>query len=125
MEILNYMAFILKDMGEQLLNKNDFINEVAKRCMVTPYVVDEIFNVSSGVIIENLLKGNQVEIPKLGKFILREKKETTYKNLYGNSEKTIGKMTYPLFQVTNTIKNRVKNGYQHKKITSKVTFSKK
>ena len=35
--------------------------------------MDEIFNVSSGVIIENLLKGNQVEIPKLGKFILREK----------------------------------------------------
>ena len=55
MAILNYMVFISKDMEEQLLNKNHFINEVAKRCMVTPYVVDEIFNVSSGVIIENLL----------------------------------------------------------------------
>lgn len=116
------MVFISKDMGEQLLNKNDFINEVAKRCMVSPYVVDEIFNVSSGVIIENLLKGNQVEIPKLGKFILREKKETTYKNLYGNREITIGKMTYPLFQVTNNIKNRVKNGHQQKKITKKLLF---
>ena len=51
------------------MNKKDFTNEVAKRCMVTPYVVDEIFNVSSGVVIENLLKGEQVEIPKLGKFI--------------------------------------------------------
>ena len=48
---------------------------------------------------------------------MREKKETTYKNLYGNNEKTIGKMTYPLFQITNNIKNRVKNGYKHKKIT--------
>lgn len=111
------MIFVLKDTEERSLNKKDFINEVAKRCMVTPYVVDEIFNVSSGVIIENLLKGNQVEIPKLGKFILREKKETTYKNLYGNSEKTVGRMTYPLFQVTNNIKNRVKNGCQHKKTT--------
>lgn len=98
------------------MNKKDFTNEVAKRCMVTPYVVDEIFNVSSGVVIENLLKGEQVEIPKLGKFILKEKKETTYKNLYGNNEKTIGKMTYPLFQVANNIKNRVKNGFQYKKI---------
>lgn len=117
METLNYMVFILKDMEEQLLNKKEFTNEVAKRCMVTPYVVDEIFNISSGVIIENLLKGEQVEIPKIGKFILREKKETTYKNLYGNSEKTVGRMTYPLFQVTNNIKNRVKNGYQYKKTT--------
>lgn len=111
------MVFISKDMEEQLLNKKDFTNEVAKRCMITPYVVDEIFNVSSGVIIENLLKGEQVEIPKIGKFILREKKETTYKNLYGNGEKTVGKMIYPLFQITNNIKNRVKNGYQYKKTT--------
>ena len=58
METLNYMVLILKDMEEQLLNKKDFTNEVAKRCMVTPYVVDEIFNISSGVIIENLLKNN-------------------------------------------------------------------
>lgn len=33
MAILNYMVFISKDMEEQLLNKNHFINEVAKRCM--------------------------------------------------------------------------------------------
>lgn len=103
-------------MEEQLLNKKDFTNEVAKRCMVTPYVVDEIFNVSSGVAIENLLKGEQVEIPQLGKFILKKKKETTYKNLYGHSEKTVGEMTYPIFQVSNNIKNRVKNGFQYKKI---------
>lgn len=117
MEILSYIIFILKDMEEQLLNKKDFTNEVAKRCMVTPYVVDEIFNVSSGIVIENLLKGEQVEIPSLGKFILRDKKETTYKNLYGNKEKTVGKMTYPLFQITNNIKNRVKNGSKYKKIS--------
>lgn len=115
MEILNYIIFVLKDMEEQLLNKKDFTNEVAKRCMVTPYVVDEIFNISSGVVIEYLLKGQQVEIPQLGKFVLREKKATTYKNLYGSKEKTVGKMTYPLFQVTNNIKNRVKNGFQYKK----------
>lgn len=84
---------------------------------MTPYAVDEIFNVASGVIIENLLKGEQVEIPKLGRFVLREKKETTYKNLYGSHKKTVGSMTYPLFQVANSIKNRVKNGYQSKKTT--------
>lgn len=85
--------------------------------MITTYVLDEIFNVSSGVIIENLLKGEQVEVPQLGKFVLKEKKETTYKNLYGNNEKIVGKMVYPLFQITNNIKNRVKNGYNSKKIT--------
>ena len=99
------------------MNKKSFVEEVSKRCMITTYVLDEIFNVSSGVIIENLLKGEQVEVPQLGKFVLKEKKETTYKNLYGNNEKIVGKMVYPLFQITNNIKNRVKNGYNSKKIT--------
>lgn len=97
------------------MNKKDFINEVARRCMVTPYVVEEIYNVSSGLVAETLISGEQVEIPKMGKFILKEKKATTYKNLYGCEEKTVDKTIYPLFQVATWLKTRVKNGHKYGK----------
>lgn len=115
METLNYMVLILKDMEEQLLNKKDFTNEVAKRCMVTPYVVDEIFNISSGVAVEELLKGNQVEIPKMGKFTLKERKSTAYKGLFGKEDCTVGGYVYPHFQIANFIKTKIKNGVKYHK----------
>lgn len=86
------------------------MDEVSKRCMVTPYVVDEIFNISSGVAVEELLRGNQVEIPKLGKFTLKERKTTAYKKLFGKEERMIEGYAYPSFQVANLIKTKVKNG---------------
>lgn len=93
-----------------LLNKNDFVNEVSKRCMVTPYVVEEIFNVSSSITIEELLKGRQVEIPKMGKFVLKKRKSTSYKKLFGKDNCTIQEYTYPSFQIANFIKTKIKNG---------------
>lgn len=97
------------------MNKKDFTNEVAKRCMVTPYVVDEIFNISSGVIIEELLKGNQVEISKIGKFILKKRKSTTYKGLFGKDDCTVEGYIYPHFQVANSIKTKIKNRVKYPK----------
>ena len=92
------------------MNKTDFINEVARRSMVTTYVVDEIFNISSGVAIEELLKGNQVEIPKIGKFILKTRKSTSYKGLFGKSNCTVDEYVYPSFKIANNIKTKFKNG---------------
>ena len=109
------MAFISKDMEERLLNKKDFTNEVEKRCMITPYVVDEIFNISSGVAVEELLKGNQVEIPKMGKFTLKKRKSTSYKGLFGKEDCTVGGYVYPHFQVANFIKTKIKNGVKYPK----------
>lgn len=97
------------------MNKKDFTNEVAKRCMVTPYVVDEIFNISSGVAVEELLKGNQVDIPKMGKFILKERKSTSYNGLFGKEDCTIDGYVYPHFQVANFIKTKIKNGVKSPK----------
>lgn len=116
MVIWIYTELNSKDAEEVLLNKKDFISEVAKRCMITPYVVEEIYNVSSGLVAETLIKGEQIEIPKMGKFVLKEKKETTYKNLYGGESKTVGKTVYPLFQVASWLKTRVKNGHKYDKI---------
>lgn len=117
METLIYMAFISEDTEEQLLNKKDFINEVAKRSMVTPYLVDEIFRVLSDVTTEELLKGNQVEIPKMGKFTLKERKPTSYKKLFGKENCTVDGYVYPYFQVANCIKTKVKNRFKYPKTT--------
>jgi len=109
------MVFILKDMEGWLLNKKDFTNEVARRCMVTPYMVEEIFNISSGVVVEELLKGNQVEIHKMGKFTLKERKPTVYKGLFGKTDCTVDRYVYPQFQVANFIKTKIKNGVKYPK----------
>lgn len=110
------MEYPLKDMEEILLNKKEFIEEVAKRSMLTPYVIEEIYNVSSGLIVEKLIARESVEIAHIGKFNLKEKGETTYKNLFGEKEKTIPKTIYPIFHVNNNIKNRIKNSYNVKRI---------
>lgn len=91
------------------MNKNDFVNEVSKRCMITPYVVEEIFNVSSGIAVEELLKGKQVEIPKMGKFIIKKRKTTSYKKLFGKDDYTVQEYIYPSFQIANFIKTKIKN----------------
>ena len=83
--------------------------------MITPYVVDEVFNVSSGVAVEELLKGNQVEIPKMGKFILKERKSTAYNGLFGKENCIVDGYVYPRFQVANVIKTKIKNGGKYHK----------
>lgn len=97
------------------MNKKDFVKEVSKRCMVTTYVVDELFNIAAGVAVEELLKGNQVEIPKMGKFTLKERKSTSYKNLFGKDNCMVNGYVYPHFQVANYIKTKIKNGVKYPK----------
>ena len=92
------------------MNKKEFVEEVAKRCMLTSYVVEEVFNVSFGVISENLLRGQKVEIPKLGSFSTRERRDTEYKNLFGKGTQVIEGYQYPAFQVAAGLKNKVKQG---------------
>lgn len=99
------------------MNKTDFSNEVARRCMVTSYVVDEIYNVSSGLVAEKMIAGEQVELPKFGKFTFKKRKGTIYKNLYGGKDKIVDETVHPTFTMSPALKNRIKNGYKYKKIT--------
>lgn len=97
------------------MNKKEFTEEVANRCMVTKYVVDEIFNVSCGLAIEKMLKGEQVEIPKFGKFLIKTRSPRTYKKFFGKDNYTVDGYVYPSFQVSSSIKNRVRNGVNYSK----------
>ncbi len=97
------------------MNKKEFINEVAKRSMVTDYMVNEIYNISSELVAEKLISDEEVEIPKLGRFRLSTRKATIYKNLFGKKEKTVAMTTYPIFKICNSLKMRVKNGHKYDK----------
>lgn len=98
------------------MNKKEFINEVAKRCMITDYLVNEIYIISSELIAEKLISGEDVELPKLGWFRLTTRKATVYKNLFGKKEKVSEITTYPIFKICNSLKTRVKNGHKYEKI---------
>lgn len=102
-------------MEEILLNKKEFIEEVSRRCMVTNYVVEEIYNISSGLVTEKLIVGEDVELPKFGKFTLSTRKAMVGKNLFGDSEKSLQQCIYPSFKICNAIKTRVKNGHKYQK----------
>lgn len=97
------------------MNKADFIKEVSKRCMITNYVVEEIYNVSAGLVAEKLIAGEDVELPKFGKFTLASRKAMVGKNLFGQQEKILERCVYPTFKICNAIKTRVKNGHKYKK----------
>lgn len=103
-------------MEEIQLNKKEFINEVSKRCRVTDYMVNEIYNISSELIAEKLISDEEVELPKLGHFRLTTRKATVYKNLFGEREKFSETTTYPVFKICNSLKTRIKNGHKYDKI---------
>lgn len=90
------------------MTKNEFIKEVARRGKFSNYAVEEMYNVSSNLIIENLINGNIVEVPNMGIFKISTKNG---KNLFGDVSDNFIK--YPIFKICNTIKNRVKNSYKH------------
>ena len=110
MEKSIYMVLNLNNMEVVTLNKKEFVEEVSKRCMLTSYVVEEVFNVSFGVIGETLLKGQKVDVPKLGSFSVRERKDIEYQNLFGKGQQVVEGYQYPAFQISAGLKNRIKNG---------------
>lgn len=101
------------------MNKIDFINEVAKRTMISNYAIEEIYNVSFELAIEMLISGEDVEIPKLGVFKLTTRKEREGQNLFNSQNKTLAQCTYPTFKISALFKNRVKNAMKYPKYSKK------
>lgn len=110
MVILICMVSNLKNTEENLLTKTEFVNEVAKRSGLSAYAVEEIYNVSSNLIIEKMIRDEDVVLPKLGTFSMHKKNA---KNLFGNSDNKSKICLYPTFKICNSVKTRVKNGSKY------------
>lgn len=98
------------------MNKQEFVDEVANRCRLNGHVVEEVYYASFELIAERLIQGESVQIPKWGKFSLKKKKATIYKNLFGKTEKIERECVYPIFQIGKGLKIYVKNGHNLPKI---------
>ncbi len=101
------MESSLKDMEEIILNKKEFINEIAKRTGKSKYDVAEIYHVTYELITEKLIHKECVEIPRIGRFTMVEKNAKGL--LYGNKKNMEKKCLYPSFKINECLKKRIKN----------------
>lgn len=96
------------------MKKNEFTEEVAKRSGLSVYMIEEIYNVSSNLIIEKMIGMDSVVVPKLGTFSMGKKNA---KNLFGDKSGNSKTCLYPTFKICNALKTRVKNGLHIKYIS--------
>lgn len=87
---------------------NHFTHEISARCGLSEYMVTEITNAMSNYISERLISGEAVEIPRVGTFKTTSRKKMTGTNLIGCGQKELEACTYPIFQVSSTIKSKLK-----------------
>ena len=97
------------------MNKKEFTQEVARRSMLTEYVIDELFNISSQLSAEILMRGETVEIPKFGRIVIRKRNGKNLRT--GTSDEVMSSLCmYPAFDLAKSFKNRVKNGIKSVKV---------
>lgn len=94
------------------LRKKEFIEEVAKRSNVSSYTAEKLFSITSNLIIEKLTEKQSIEIPSLGKFMLKDKE---CKNLFGEIPTKSRKCFYPVFTISSNIKKSIKKELNYKK----------
>ncbi|MCI8626311.1 MAG: HU family DNA-binding protein [Lachnospiraceae bacterium] len=95
------------------MNKKEFIEEISKRCQMTTYAVEELYTVSSGLVAERLIAGEEIELPQFGKFVLKEKYARHLLSGQGSMAECL--CIYPAFQIAYGLKTRVKNGCKYPK----------
>ena len=100
-------------MEAMCLNKKEFIKEISKRCRMTTYAVEELYTVSASLVAECLIAGEDVELPRLGTFLLKEKHARHL--ISGQNARTESLCIYPAFQIAYGLKTRVKNGCKYPK----------
>lgn len=93
------------------MKKKEFIEEVAKRSNISSYTAEKLFSITANLIIEKLADKQTVEIPCLGKFMLKDK---NCKNLFGQVSGNTMKCFYPAFIVSDNIKKSIKKEFDFK-----------
>ena len=84
--------------------KADFIKVVSERLELKEYESVKFVEDFFGVIIQALESGEEVTIPKLGKFILRDKKSRTGRNPRTREEFPIETRRVVSFRTSNMLK---------------------
>ena len=88
-----------------ILDKKDFINEMANRCQITKVEAREQYEAVFGVLIDLLSKNNTVLITGLGKFEIKERQERKGRNPATGENILIPSKKVLSFKVSKTLKD--------------------
>ena len=89
------------------LNRADLISEIASTTGQTKKVAGETFNTALEIIMNEVSRGNKVQILAFGTFESRTRKERTGRNPATGEEMKIPAKNVPVFKPGTEFKNRV------------------
>lgn len=91
------------------LGKKDFIKEMADRCEITQVEATNEYEDVFGVLHDLLMEGNDVSIPDLGKFEIKERAERNGRNPATGQSIVIPAKKGVSFKVSKVLKGIVAN----------------
>ena len=89
------------------LGKKDFIDEMAKRCEITKVDSTDMYEDVFGVLYDLLCEGNDVAIPDIGKFEIKERGERVGRNPATGESVVIPAKKAPAFKASKNLKEAV------------------
>lgn len=89
------------------LGKKDFVDEMAKRCEIAKVDATEMYEDVFGVLHDLLCEGNDVAIPDIGKFEIKERGERAGRNPATGESIVIPAKKTPAFKASKNLKEVV------------------
>ena len=93
---------------KKVVNKQQLVKRVAKEGMFTQVDAEIFINAFVSVVLEALMKGEDVLLPGLGKFVLAERKERTGRDWTTGEQIVIPARKVPAFEFSKGIKDKIK-----------------
>lgn len=90
--------------GDIMMDKKTLINKVAEVNEFTKKDTEKFLNSLQGIISEEILNGEEITLPGLGRFILEDKKERTCRNPQNGEEMIVPAHKSPKFKMSPTFK---------------------
>ena len=91
------------------MTKAEFIKELSKRTDLHPDILRCIFDNMSIIITENIVNGESVDIPKIGRFSLTKQKSRYGYDVSTGQHNILKECMYPICKISPSFKKRVKD----------------
>lgn len=91
-----------------LLTKSEFTKELSQRTGIHPDILRCVFDNISLIITENIIKGDVVELPKIGRFYLTKRKSRYGYDVATGNKDILKECEYPTCKISPSFRNKVK-----------------
>lgn len=91
------------------MTKAEFTNELSKRTKMHPDVLKYVLDNVAQIIIENICNGENVELPKIGRFSLKTRKSSYGYDIKSRERKMKNEYKYPTCKLSPSFKSRIQN----------------